>query len=428
MLTENIFTEIEQRCEHLGEICDYVVVDNLLCLSCYVKTDAPYFLVCDNGKIIYKDYDENNYLSNLNKEGYGNGLVIMDLKSLQIIKTFCFKDSLNWDFPLNIGFSCRDFLIIGYQESSYIFYLNDFSFLEFGGFDYKVCDPYIINFPDGGYDKFYDFSLIDTTTREIVNLSRFLPADDGVLDKPFDPSKENVFISHGKLICIKENEAFGEKEYSIPIEMLFGRKFTMILDEGVCKREIYDIKLINEIEPVVGYSLGEYRYNNEYADWREIEYDSSYISKLLHSIKYKFRKDKIDELAHVVAKSIKLLGLSDVDVIIPVPCSDKNRPFQPLYEIVKSISNITNIPYDLEYLLSSDKKPIKTVQDAFKRKRILDQALYITNDNKYADKKILLIDDHIYRGDSIRTSISKCKCNDIFVIAITRNVEVGYLP
>ena len=91
-----------------------------------------------------------------------------------------------------------------------------FSFLEFGGFDYKVCDPYIINFPDGGYDKFYDFSLIDTTTREIVNLSRFLPADDGVLDKPFDPSKENVFISHGKLICIKENEAFGEKEYSIP--------------------------------------------------------------------------------------------------------------------------------------------------------------------------------------------------------------------
>ena len=86
MLTENFFTEIEQRCEHLGEICDYVVVDNLLCLSCYVKTDAPYFLVYDNGKIIYKDYDENNYLSNLNKEGYGNGLVIMDLKSLQIIK------------------------------------------------------------------------------------------------------------------------------------------------------------------------------------------------------------------------------------------------------------------------------------------------------------------------------------------------------
>lgn len=420
-----IIEDILQRYENIGKVCDYVVIDNLLCVSCYVKTDSAYFLVLDDGTIIYKDYACKDYISEFNKEGYGNGLVIIDLTCFQIVQSFYFKDYNNWDSPIEIGFSCSDYLVISFQSKSHIFFTKDFSLLILGSPNYRIYEPYIILFPYSDYDGNFEFSLFDTTTREIVYLSKFLP-DDPLHDDPFYPYPDNVFIIDKKLVGRKNGDLHNnEGQYSIPIDFLFGRN-VKLQDSRIHEREICNIEPIEEIKPIEGYSLGVYKYD---ATNHCSESDSSYVSELLYLIKNKFRKDKINELAHILKEYVSMHhSYHKFDVIIPVPCSDKSRQFQPLYEIIKALSTLVHIPCDFEYLLSTDKKPIKTIKDEEERKRILDKTLYITDEYKYADKKILLIDDHIYSGDTIKTCISKCKCAEIFVLVISRNEIFYNLP
>lgn len=406
-----LVNKILLKFNNLGKVHDYVIIDNMLYLSCYIKTDSPYFLVIRGGSVLYKKYDYMNYISDFNSEGYGNGFVIIDLDYWEIVKVFYFKDTLNYDWPVQISFHSNDFLVLNYEELSYVLYLSDLTIDEIGASSYKVYQPYIIGLPYFGYHCEEQLFLLDTTTRKKVDLYNVFS---NVNINEW--SANNLFIENGKLVCVNSKRF---EEYVVPINLLLGYGEVPKSDYSFVD-EVYNIKTIDEILPYSGFTLGEM------ASWLgHIKNERcSYIGKLLNFAKNYMQKNKIVELAQLTASQInKLFGA--FDVIVPVPPSDLSRQFQPLHELVKKISEIINVPYDMEYLLTKNQYPIKLIEDRDKRRKILDESLYLNDVDKYRDKKILLVDDHIFRGDTINACISKCRCSDIFVLVIARNYELS---
>ena len=234
-----------------------------------------------------------------------------------------------------------------------------------------------------------------------------------------NPWYKSIYIVNDKLICIDYDSKI---YYSISIDAVMGRT-KMVEDSLETYRNIYNLKNIEGIYPYCGISLGELALWNwgGYRNGANYNERSSYIAKLIYQIKYQLRKDKINELAHLIINELDSNDYGTFDVIIPVPSSNPNNEYQPLNEVVKVISTLLNIPFDFTYLLSKERTPVRNIDDSIMRQKILEESLYISDINRYKSKRILLVDDHIYKEDTIKTCIHKCCCADMFVLVIARN-------
>ena len=430
MNIENALLEtILKRYKNLYDIYDYSIVDNTLIILCNVRTHTPSFVVSGDD-VSYMNYAYNNDLKfNHNKHEYGPGLAIVDLKYNELVKLYYFQELEMIDDRVTFVYKNKDFIILEFEFRTYILYLKDFSIMSFGGNLIKIYEPYIITFPYIDYFSSDVFCLTDTRTKNIVNLYDVLPLKDllpidlDVLDGGYgNLLSDNLYIIDNKLIFIDPRTKI---EYAIFLDVILGKtkmeKMPNVFGDNVCK-----LKDIKEISPYRGVSLGELALNNlEHDGCNIISERSSYVAKLMFQIKYQFRKDKIRELAQITTRELSRKIYGTFDVIIPVPSSNPNKDYQPLNEVVQIISNKLNVPYDLGYLLSKEREPVRTINDSNTRNNILEDSLYISDINKYRDKRILLIDDHIYKGDTVKACISKCCCSDIFVLVITRNYELS---
>ena len=398
--------------KNLGKVHDYVIIDNMLYLSCDVKTDSSYFSVHDEIVRYGHCIDDIKYL-----DEFRNGFAIIDLTYLEIVKVFCFWGFEEWGGSnISISFKQKEFLILVYGFKSYVLFLKDLDIIQFGGEEYKVYEPYIITFPYNDYFSSATFSLLDTRTKRLANLYNVLPPEYIFEETHYN---NNLFIINDRLYFIHPINGF---EYNIALEAIIGNT-SMEYNRNSFHTNVYNIKNISGISPYSGISLGELVLHNT-NDNDFIKEQSSYVAKLIYQIKYQFRKDKISELAHIIVKELKTGEYGIFDIIIPVPTSRPSHEYQPLNETVKIISNLLNIPYDFNYLLSKERIPVRKITDDTTRKNTLEKSLYISDAAKYKNKRILLIDDHIYKGDTINTCIRKCCCSDIFVLVIARNTIV----
>ena len=418
----DLVNKILLKFKNLGKVHDYVIIGNMLYLSCDVKTDSSYFSVIEN-KILYgfPFEDDQEYI-----EDYIGGIAIIDLKNFEIVKVYCFFDFIDCvSLTVSIEYKNDDFLFLSNGIYCYVLYIDDYNLIPFGGLLYKIYDPYLITFPYGDYFDSSAFLLLDTKTKTIIDLYDIIPIDKSKpyyeyrLDSCCNELYDNLYIINNKLLFTDTKSGI---EYSVPMEIALG-KTKITKTPQTLENEAYDVKTINEILPYVGISLGKMSLYNVQSNDIIID-ESSYIAQLFYQVKYRFRKDKISELAQLIARKIPK---HDFDIIVPVPSSNPNKEYQPLNEIIKIISNILQIPYDLDYLISNMRKPVRLISDSIERKSILENSLHVTNTNKYKNKRILLIDDHIHKGDTINTCIRKCCCNDIFVLVIARNSIVPYL-
>ena len=145
-------------------------------------------------------------------------------------------------------------------------------------------------------------------------------------------------------------------------------------------------------------------------------FDTKYtdIGKMVYQVKHKRPPDrsKIQPLAEIAARFVKeeftvngYFILSYLDAVIPIPPSDKNRPFQPVIEIAKKIGQILDIPVISDYFIKvKETIPLKNLEAEEDRRGQLHGAFKVrATSAKY--RCVLLFDD-VYRSGETLTEIT----------------------
>jgi len=161
-------------------------------------------------------------------------------------------------------------------------------------------------------------------------------------------------------------------------------------------------------------------YGHEVFDTRRSE-----IGELLYRLKYKSDKTALDEIIDTVANFLENHReiIDAIAAIIPVPPS-KNRAFQPVLEITKSLSLRIKIPFHDDVLVKTrETSELKDVFEYEKRMELLKNAFDIGS-NLLNGKSILLFDD-LFRSGATLNAITEIlynrgKVSNVFVLTLTK--------
>ena len=197
-----LINKILLKFKNLGKVHDYVIIHDMLYLSCDVKTDSSAFNV-------YSDEVKYGHIVKDVKflEEYRDGFAIIDLTYFELIKVFCFNCfELFGNCGVSIKFKHEDFFILNYGYYSYILFLKDLDIVLLGGGLYKIYEPYVIAFPYSGNNLNELFTLLDTRSRKKVYLNDILPINqqsEECYENGFNNHwYKSIYIVNDKLICI----------------------------------------------------------------------------------------------------------------------------------------------------------------------------------------------------------------------------------
>jgi predicted amidophosphoribosyltransferase len=92
--------------------------------------------------------------------------------------------------------------------------------------------------------------------------------------------------------------------------------------------------------------------------------------------------------------------------IIPIPPSNLERSYQPVFLLAEKIGGLTNLPSPTDYLVKTkNTQPLKEISELESRKEELSEAFEV-NDNGYRGKYILLFDDLYRSGETLSAASS----------------------
>jgi competence protein ComFC len=149
------------------------------------------------------------------------------------------------------------------------------------------------------------------------------------------------------------------------------------------------------------------------------------IAEELFKLKYRSDRHRIATIAKPAAEFLnKFKAKWEIDLIIPIPPSDTNRPFQPVYELARAISGKVNLPVDFTTLKKNKStSQLKEVNDADERKKILNGA-FDTALSSLNGKDVLIFDDLYRSGETLNAVcdilIKKGKARGVYVLTITK--------
>ncbi len=133
------------------------------------------------------------------------------------------------------------------------------------------------------------------------------------------------------------------------------------------------------------------------------------VRRAIHAMKYK----DLPEIGYALAKTAAMeFMMSDffdeIDVIIPVPLHPKRlraRGYNQSEYIARGLSEITRIPVDITHLTRLRNTPKQALQDAEGRKTNVKDAFAVNHPEQLYRKHILLVDDLITTGETIRACL-----------------------
>lgn len=147
------------------------------------------------------------------------------------------------------------------------------------------------------------------------------------------------------------------------------------------------------------------------------------IAEKLYLLKYRNEISHAREIAAVASSFLKRKNWK-IDVIIPIPPSNTNRTFQPVYEIAKHIGQYLNIFVDTNVLRKvKSTSELKDIIEPEKRREILKDAFSIDT-NALLGKNVLIFDKYYRSGETLSAAFdaisSRAKANKIYVLTITK--------
>ncbi|UZT07753.1 MULTISPECIES: ComF family protein [Clostridium] len=178
-----------------------------------------------------------------------------------------------------------------------------------------------------------------------------------------------------------------------------------------------------------GYALDYHTISSEYLgedEYGHAQFDTrrSDIGELLYQFKYKNNYSKLNEIIELITPFIEQFTLCNpVDVIIPVPPSNTNRKYQPVYELSKAIGDIINKSVAYDFLSKCNNTQLKGLGIEEKKNAISGSV--IRNKCFLVKRNVLIIDD-LYQTGTTLNEISnllkeeEANINNIYVITMTK--------
>lgn len=178
-----------------------------------------------------------------------------------------------------------------------------------------------------------------------------------------------------------------------------------------------------------GYALDVHTVSSQFLGYDELGMamfatERSQIGDLLYHLKYRCDKSVIPEIVRLVTESSSF-RTEEIDVIIPVPPSHTNRPFQPVVEIARAIAAKLNLPV-LEDAVKKvkDTPELKNVEDFEQRKKLLEGAFEVSQVGVLSGKTVLLFDD-LYRSGATLSALTSVlydhgKAESVKVLTLTK--------
>ncbi len=148
------------------------------------------------------------------------------------------------------------------------------------------------------------------------------------------------------------------------------------------------------------------------------------LGEELNLLKYKGELARAQIIAETTANFLKNEVNWNIDMIIPIPPSDNEREFQPVYEIAKSIGRIVGLPVDFNTLRKVKSTiQLKDIEEPEKRREILKDAFDITF-NALSGNNVLIFDDIYRSGETLkavcRVIMDKGNARGVYALTITK--------
>ncbi|MCT8986553.1 ComF family protein [Shewanella phaeophyticola] len=208
-------------------------------------------------------------------------------------------------------------------------------------------------------------------------------------------------FEHGQLkteLCIvKVNKGFVLQQKIMAINIQGNWKAGWALHLHTAKSVMLGNGSFENTYTATGHALNRLKYHNE----------TQYISQLVNEL-----------VAFIQTRNVT----QDLSAIVPAPAS-KVRRLQPVYVVAEQVANRLGIIYDPTYIEKvKNTDQLKSIESPQKRSNLLQGAFNV--DQRYRNKKVLIIDDLFRSGSTLkeltRTMYNKGSVNDVYVVTLTK--------
>lgn len=175
-------------------------------------------------------------------------------------------------------------------------------------------------------------------------------------------------------------------------------------------KEIGDQCKVLDFHTIKSTYLGEDQHGNK-------RFDTIYtqLGGLVYDLKYGNNKETVNKILELVKDELNEYK-DIIDIIVPVPPSNKNRYYQPVFELVKVFSKYLNKEYNqniLRKISNTQAKDGKSVENMIKLEYNFDRKV-----------NILLVDDLLYTGNTLKECCKVLKQNSnvekIYCLVMTK--------
>ena len=162
--------------------------------------------------------------------------------------------------------------------------------------------------------------------------------------------------------------------------------------------------------------LGENEYGHPHFDNQRSE-----MGELVYRLK---NKQDTSTVTGIVSLLDKIGGLENFDCIIPVPATNKDRPYQPVELVAAAICKRRGIKLLKNYLVNDGGQQLKNITAPSARDELLRNALQIVGKTSIENKKVLLFDDIYRSGSTLKVATDllyrKGKVKEVCVLTLTK--------
>jgi hypothetical protein len=403
-----------------------------------LKDELLYFSVNINGIRVEEDKTisieitkEKNYLTAI--DNITDGFVFQEIAALIGINAYdlkeisrdIFNESANSIKCLDKNLNRKNSLLIEVYDG---YFMEDLTyFIDYSqGIAKQLHPPYLVDTnsnyilikPLYAYNTYSEFKLI--RLMDLMEFDLYSVLNTEVLG--ISESKAYKYsIGDFELIDFLNDDVLLIDDYEFSCDNLFS--LTSKIKKNLETQEI-KLKTLIPIKnkDISGFALDIHTIKSTLLDDGKFETTRTDLGELLFRLKYKFDRSTIEEIA-VKCSTVIQSAYSDIDVIIPAPPSNLERPFQPVFEVAKRIGELTKIAIDLNYVVKLPSEQIKSLNNQEDRNIVLDRSISIIDD-RYKNKNVLIFDD-LYRSGDTLSAISKKllnqgKVNTVKVLCITK--------